>query len=553
MAIRPALLLAGDEQQLQPIETVNNEIKNVDSIMHCQLLKQLTVKIKMTVQHHTVQGRYEKFLRHIRHWQPSQKLLDDIQDDRILHEHDPTDEELLDTLMKHPLSTVITVSHNAANSVNKAVIKNIFENDRCLGQIICDSAIGNIPAYAGLRVMITQNIDKSLSIVNGRLAEVIAMEGVTVFLRLQNQCIVHVYPVSHKDKDGCIKTVHPLMPAYALTIPKAQGQTAKKCIVWLDSPVVAPGGTYVALSRCSDLQNVYFMVRITILPSHTPDVIVTSQTTVSFRFIRSNSIKLVLFLIEISSFLKALHIMRKARTAEKAKKPTAVEYFNQFVRSFVTPYPQAQPPPDAADVIVKRLKPFSCEWLSRPEVALSEYSEAISINMAVVREFRKSVVTKQIAKKLEEKFDPLADQFQQLIRKNKRSPTCDDVKQVLKSIINEDDGFDETINNQPRTQALWFTTPLRGNARGDARGRNTENSAGSAWQNLHSRWRLTLPRNMEMKVKTTTLTKSLFQYCMEWNDQSMMLTYREKYCVQKMFALKNLVFSSKMLSITIFV
>ncbi len=197
------------------------------------------------------------------------------------------------------------------------------------------------------------------------------------------------------------------------------------------------------------------MVRITILPSHTRDVIVTSQTTVSFRFIRSNSIKLVLFLIEISSFLKALHIMRKARTAEKAKKPTAVEYFNQFVRSFVTPYLQAQPPPDAADV-VKRLKPFSCEWLPRPEVALSEYSEAISTNMAVVREFRKSVVTKQIAKKLEEKFDPLADQFQQLIRKNKRSPTCDDVKQVLKSIINEDDGFDETINNLfPASNAMF--------------------------------------------------------------------------------------------------
>ncbi len=30
------------------------------------------------------------------------------------------------------------------------------------------------------------------------------------------------------------------------------------------------------------------------------------------------------------------------------------------------------------------------------------------------------------------------------------------------------------VRLQPRTQALWFTTPLRGSARGDARGRNTE-------------------------------------------------------------------------------
>ena len=31
------------------------------------------------------------------------------------------------------------------------------------------------------------------------------------------------------------------MPAYALTIFTAQGQTIDKCIVWLDSPVLAPG------------------------------------------------------------------------------------------------------------------------------------------------------------------------------------------------------------------------------------------------------------------------------------------------------------------------
>ena len=76
--------------------------------------------------------------------------------------------------------------------------------------------------------------------------------------------------------------------------------------------------------------------------------------------------------------------------------------------------------------------------------------------MAVVHEFQKSVVTKQIAKKLEEKFDPLADQFQQLIQKHKGSPTCDDAKQVLKSIINEDDGFDETINNLSQATNAMF-------------------------------------------------------------------------------------------------
>ena len=52
------------------------------------------------------------------------------------------------------------------------------------------------------------------------------------------------------------------MPAYALTIPKIQAQTLEQSIVWLDSPVVAPGGAYVALSRSKSKSNILFMIRI---------------------------------------------------------------------------------------------------------------------------------------------------------------------------------------------------------------------------------------------------------------------------------------------------
>ena len=113
-----------------------------------------------------------------------------------------------------------------------------------------------------LRVIITQNRNKQLSIVNGRVAHVLQMEGNTVFLNLANNNVVQVYPVSFPDEDGSLKTVLPFMPAYALTIPKAQGQTLNECIVWLDGIMVAPGGAYVALSRCRKLENICFMTRI---------------------------------------------------------------------------------------------------------------------------------------------------------------------------------------------------------------------------------------------------------------------------------------------------
>lgn len=119
-----------------------------------------------------------------------------------------------------------------------------------LGHAVCDSQMGKIPIYQGMKVMITQNRNKRLCVVSGRMPQVVRMHRATV------------YPVTFRNEDGSPKTVMPFMPAYALTIPKAQGQTLDQCIVWLDCPVIAPGGAYVALSRCKKLSDIHFMVPI---------------------------------------------------------------------------------------------------------------------------------------------------------------------------------------------------------------------------------------------------------------------------------------------------
>ena len=112
--------------------------------------------------------------------------------------------------------------------------------------------------------MITQNWNKQLLVVNGWVAHVLQMEGKTVFLKLANNNVVQVYPVSFPNEDGSLKTVLPFMPAYALTIPKGQEQTLDECIVWLDGSVVSAGRVYVALSCCRKLENVHFMTRMVI-------------------------------------------------------------------------------------------------------------------------------------------------------------------------------------------------------------------------------------------------------------------------------------------------
>ena len=50
--------------------------------------------------------------------------------------------------------------------------------------------------YVGMRVVITQNRDKANNVVNGQLAIVYTVQNQTVVLRLPNDQLVPVYPVT---------------------------------------------------------------------------------------------------------------------------------------------------------------------------------------------------------------------------------------------------------------------------------------------------------------------------------------------------------------------
>ena len=130
-----------------------------------------------------------------------------------------------------PESTVITVSRHAANHINSVFINKILQESTLLGHVTSNCELGKIPVFKGMRVIITQNQNKALSIVNGRIGTVVALERNTLFLKLRNGCIVYIHPVSFQHQNERVKTAMPFMPAYALTIPKAQGQTLEKCIV----------------------------------------------------------------------------------------------------------------------------------------------------------------------------------------------------------------------------------------------------------------------------------------------------------------------------------
>ena len=269
LPIRPIDLLAGDDCQLQPTDKGDGKIETTETAMRSEQLPNITTKVLLTEQHRNEDDDYRKFLQHIRHWRPSQNLLNKIQSGRILFDNDPTDDQLLKALIDNPSSAVITVSQKAANRINQVVLGHVLDKAMLLGHAQCDCQLGKIPIYKEMRVMITQNRNKRLSVVIGRVAHVVQMHGATVFLKLSNNNDVQVYPVTFPNEDGSLRTVMPFMPACALTIPKAQGQTLHQCIVWLDSHAIAPGGAY-ALSRCKKLNDIHFMVPI--ISSQVPPV-----------------------------------------------------------------------------------------------------------------------------------------------------------------------------------------------------------------------------------------------------------------------------------------
>lgn len=248
--IRPVVVLAGDEQQQQPIETIEGNISQVESMLQEPKFFRLVNHYRLTTQCRIEDEDYERFVNHIRFWTPSQPLLDAIQDGQVVSPNSvPTENEISDIVLQHPHATVLTVSRRASVIVNKAVISRIFGNRDPLAQVQCDYDMEPIYIYKGMRVLITQNRDKRNGIVNGQDGVIHSIENATIFVTLPNDKIVTIYPVTYMNNENPKVTCYPFIPSYTLTITKSQGQNLNKVIIWFDSRKVGPGSAYVALSR----------------------------------------------------------------------------------------------------------------------------------------------------------------------------------------------------------------------------------------------------------------------------------------------------------------
>ena len=108
-------------------------------------------------------------LNHIRHWPPTDELLQQLQEGRLLCPSGaPNLQRMVDALQQRPETTILTISKNAAHTANDVVIRHLYNKEEPLASLQLDDDRPPQVIYRGMRVIITRNRNKALGVVNGQ-------------------------------------------------------------------------------------------------------------------------------------------------------------------------------------------------------------------------------------------------------------------------------------------------------------------------------------------------------------------------------------------------
>jgi ATP-dependent DNA helicase PIF1 len=128
----------------------------------------------------------------------------------------------------------------------------------------------------GAQVMITSNLNVTAGIVNGSRGVVIGMTNDYISVKLLDNRVVRITSKVNSTAHPKIgRRQFPLIPAWAITIHKSQGQTIDYAEIDLGTSIFADGQAYVALSRVKSLEGLF-------IRSFVRSAIRTSRTVLGF-------------------------------------------------------------------------------------------------------------------------------------------------------------------------------------------------------------------------------------------------------------------------------
>ena len=247
---RPLVIIASDECQQPPLQTINGRTTQTTSILNNRHLREVYQIHSLYQQFRCTDKAYLDFLQYIRYSKPQQYVLDNFQWPLLLFQQsDITDYDIWHTVKDAPDATFLTISRAAANRVNSIVISRMFQEQTPVSKIPLENDVHDFLPFRDMRVAVTQNLNKRTGVVNGHLARIQNYQNNTLLLQFPNGKTTFTHPVTTTTEDGRSRVHYALNPAYCMTICKTQGANIKKLIVWFDCPTVPTGMGYVALSR----------------------------------------------------------------------------------------------------------------------------------------------------------------------------------------------------------------------------------------------------------------------------------------------------------------
>ena len=199
----------------------------------------------------------------------------------------PTAWDIVGLFREHEDTTVVTTTRKATATINQLAVEAFFEgrHKTPLGTVGLDyetnvdnyDAKGKLKAgrleaaqttvYEGMRVYLTQNINKENDFVNGMAGTVLDYDArsrcLEVFTRTKQRLAVHM--VTKELDDGRKVTCFPVRLGYACTVPKVQGMTLPHITLWLDK-AGCKAAAYVAMSRVQ--RDEEYLIAGKVCPAH---------------------------------------------------------------------------------------------------------------------------------------------------------------------------------------------------------------------------------------------------------------------------------------------
>lgn len=251
------LVLSGDMLQLPPV----NDIMPYESITWQELNLKYYV---LTVPKRFTDESYVRLLQRLRIGKIDVNDINELQK-RNIKNFNPSEYE--DETYIFPLKKQVEF-HNrnkidkiktysiiikSVDKCNKTVSKDLFENTFNTPELL--------EIKVGCKVLLTVNLDIENGLVNGSRGTVLKYDDNKITIRFPSGIHeIEKYNFKYEDKFVKMERLQfPVVLAYSLSIHKLQGSTLDKIVIDIGDRVFSDGQSYVALSRCRNINGLYLI------------------------------------------------------------------------------------------------------------------------------------------------------------------------------------------------------------------------------------------------------------------------------------------------------